>query len=104
AGDGPKAWLYAKLQWNPDQDVDALLDEWYKRAVGEAAASDLAAYFDMWESIWTKRLKDSPWFKMMKNKTYLSITDASYVNMVTNEDLEASKRLLDSVVDKAQTQ
>src|SRR5690606_38106674 len=30
-GDGPKAWISAKLQWDPQQDVDALLNEWYER-------------------------------------------------------------------------
>ncbi len=36
-GEGPKLWVSAKLQWDPSQDVDKLLDEWYTRAVGAAS-------------------------------------------------------------------
>jgi alpha-glucuronidase len=37
-GEGPKPWIYNKLQWNPNQNVDALLDDWYRAAVGEQDA------------------------------------------------------------------
>lgn len=43
-----------RLLWNPDQDADALLDEWYERMVGPAAAPDLKAYYDHWEHFWEK--------------------------------------------------
>ncbi|WP_158302117.1 DUF4838 domain-containing protein [Paenibacillus mesophilus] len=102
-GDGPKAWLAAKLQWNPERNVDALLMEWYERMVGPAAAPDIKAYFDLWETFWTQRVLTSNWFQDRKNSTYLSISDASYMNLVTESDLTTSKQLLASAVAKAGT-
>lgn len=101
--DGPKPWLAARLQWNPDQDVDALLWEWYERAVGPAAAHDLKAFYDLWERFWTVRIKKSPWFARSKGRTYLLFTDLEYLHLVTDEDINESKRLLASVVAKAET-
>ncbi|TMV48445.1 DUF4838 domain-containing protein [Paenibacillus mesophilus] len=98
-GDGPKAWLSAKLLWDPDQDVDALLQEWYERIVGPEAAPDLKAYFELWEDFWSVRIKDSPWF--MVGGILLPITNASYLNLVTDEDVAESRRLITSVVSKA---
>ncbi|MGI6083067.1 MAG: DUF4838 domain-containing protein [Limnochordia bacterium] len=101
--DGPKPWLAARLQWNPDQDVDALLWEWYERAVGPAAAHDLKAFYDLWEHFWTERIKESPWFARSKGRTYLLFTDLEYLHLVTDEDIRESTRLLASVVAKAKT-
>jgi hypothetical protein len=101
--DGPKPWLSARLQWNPDQDVDELLREWYVRAVGPEAADDLAAFYELWEHFWTVRIKGSPWFEVAKGRTYMPFNDQGYVHLVTDEDIQESKRLLASVVAKAQT-
>ncbi|RAV18988.1 hypothetical protein DQG23_22840 [Paenibacillus contaminans] len=103
AGEGPKAWLSAKLQWNPYADVDTLLNEWYERAVGAAAAPDLAAYFELWERFWTERVPASDWFQASKNNTYMPLDDAFYLSMVTEEDMAESRRLLESVMAKAVT-
>ncbi len=35
--DGPKAWLMAQLLWDPTQDAEGLLDEFYTNFFGEAA-------------------------------------------------------------------
>ncbi|WP_176706139.1 hypothetical protein [Paenibacillus hemerocallicola] len=51
-----------RLLWDPFQDEDALLQEWYERMVGPAAAVDLKAYDDYWEHFWTVRIQDSDWF------------------------------------------
>ena len=40
-----KIWLYAKLMWNPDQDVDALIDRFLAGYYG-AAAPLVREYFD----------------------------------------------------------
>ncbi|MBD2865325.1 DUF4838 domain-containing protein [Paenibacillus oceani] len=101
--DGPKAWLSAKLQWDPDQDVDDLLEEWYTRAVGEAAAPSLAAYFAHWEHFWTDRIQASDWFQNSKYATYLPFETADYMTLVTPADLTTSKTLLADVEAKAVT-
>ncbi|RAV17887.1 hypothetical protein DQG23_26120 [Paenibacillus contaminans] len=103
AGDGPKAWLSAKLQWDPNQDVDALLEEWYERAVGPAAAADLAAYYALWEHYWTEQIQASDWFQIGKNMTYLAFNDLSYLNLVTDDMVTQSRALLEAAVAKAGT-
>ena len=49
-GEGPKLYVSLKLQWDPTQDVDALLDEWYTMAVGQDAAPYVRKYYDHWRT------------------------------------------------------
>ncbi|GAA3408699.1 DUF4838 domain-containing protein [Paenibacillus hodogayensis] len=102
-GEGPKAWLSAKLQWNPDQNVDALLQEWYERAVGPNAAPDLAAYYAHWENFWTQRIPSSTWFQKYKNSIYLLFSDPIYLDLVTMDDITVSRQLLELALAKAVT-
>ncbi len=102
-GEGPKAWISAKLQWNPDLDEEALLEEWAVRAVGAAAAPDLIAYYEHWEHFWTERIVQSPWFHTNKVLTYFYFDTASYLKLVTDEEIAESRSLLESVVDKTVT-
>lgn len=103
-GEGPKPWISAKLQWDPYLDVDELLDEWYLRAVGSEAAPYLKEYYDHWEEFWTVRIKDSAWFNGSKNGTWLGFNNAGYLDLVTNEEIAASRVLLETAVEKAQTE
>jgi hypothetical protein len=48
ATQGPQYYVMAQLLWNPEQDGEALLGEFYQRAFGPAADS-VAKYFDLWE-------------------------------------------------------
>jgi hypothetical protein len=100
-GEGPKLYLALKLQWDPYSDVDALLKEWYVAAVGDKAAADLAAYYDLWEDFWTNRIKDSKWFT--RGGQYLAFDNAGYLDVVTYEDIEKSRRLLESTIEKTET-
>ncbi|GIP31232.1 DUF4838 domain-containing protein [Paenibacillus sp. J2TS4] len=106
-GEGPKAWLSAKLQWNPNQDENALLKEWYERAVGPAAAEDLEAYYDFWNEFWSNRIFSSQWYtnwsSAFPRTNYMRYNDSTYLNAVTEEDMAECRRLLESVVAKAQT-
>ncbi|MDF2721988.1 MAG: hypothetical protein K0Q59_1663 [Paenibacillus sp.] len=103
AGDGPKAWLFAKLLWNPDREPEDMLDEWYVRAVGAAAAPDLKAYFDFWEQFWTVRLQDSAWFEKRKTNIYFDFLNHAYLNELTEQDLLDLENWIDDVVDHAGT-
>ena len=107
-GEGPKPWISAKLQWNPDQDVDALLEEWYVRAVGEEAAPYLAAYYAHWEDFWTRRVFASDWYTSWRDgssrSNYLPFHRPEYLQLVTAEEMAESRRLLEAVVEKARTQ
>lgn len=106
-GEGPKAWLASKLQWDASADADVLLDEWYIRAVGEAAAADLRQYFEIWENFWEVRMLDSIWYENWKNasprRNFLNFYDSSYIKEVTEQEITLSRSLMESVVQKAVT-
>ncbi|MBP1991889.1 DUF4838 domain-containing protein [Paenibacillus eucommiae] len=106
-GEGPKPWVSAKLQWNPNEDVDQLSNEWYERAVGKEAAPLLAQYYSQWEQFWTTRIFETKWYKSWANSepraNFLLFGDYSYFEAVTAEDMAASRLLLEEVVAKAET-
>lgn len=101
-GEGPKAWIAAKLQWNADQDVDVLLQQWFERAVGADAAPYLEQYYDHWEQFWTARVFQSAWYLDWKNKAkrsnYLNIYEHYYLKEITKEELADSRSLLEQAV------
>jgi hypothetical protein len=100
-GEGPKLYLALKLQWDPYQDVDTLLRDWYVAAVGPRAAPDLEAYYGHWEKFWTERAVLSPWFR--RAGIYLEFFDPAYLDGVTPADMEKSRRLLLSVLARTET-
>ncbi|NLC43874.1 MAG: DUF4838 domain-containing protein, partial [Clostridiales bacterium] len=102
AGEGPKAWLASKLQWDPDQDVDALLDDWYVSAVGEDAAPYLREYFEFWEEFWTVRILDFNWFPSLP-RVYLDFNNLTYLRELTREELYSQQYLLYAVLENAKT-
>ena len=60
--DGPKAWIASQLMWDPDQDVDALLDDFCRGMFG-AAAGPMRHYFDMCERVWMTQPGEGKWFR-----------------------------------------
>lgn len=100
-GEGPKLYVSLKLQWDPKRNPDDLLKEWYFRAVGPAAAADLAAYYAHWEDFWTRRILQAKWFS--RGGQYLAFYSPGYLAEVTDEEIAGSRRLLEQVVCKAQT-
>jgi len=100
-GEGPKLYLSLKLQWNPDQDVDALLRDWYVVCVGQAAAGDLAAYYWIWETFWTGPALTSNWFT--PKGEYLRFSSPTYLLAVTPDLIRRSRALLESTVAKTKT-
>lgn len=104
-GEGPKLYVSLKLQWNPEYNVDELLNDWYCRAVGPDAAADLAAYYSLWEDFWTRRILKSKWFNRFKKGQFLPLTQApNYLNDVTQDDLNKSRKYLEAVLRKTKTQ
>ncbi|MBP1988494.1 DUF4838 domain-containing protein [Paenibacillus eucommiae] len=101
-GEGPKAWIAAKLQWNADQDVDTLLQQWYERAVGADAAPYLEQYYDHWEQFWTDRVFQSAWYLDWRNKAkrsnYLNLYEHYYLKEITKEEIADSRSLLEQAV------
>ena len=100
-GEGPKPYIHLKLWWNPDRDVDALLDEWYVRCVGPDAAASLKQYYAIWERFWTQDILNSAWFP--KTGTWLPFSSAAYLADVKREDITQSRRLLEETISRCQT-
>ncbi|HIG48671.1 MAG TPA: DUF4838 domain-containing protein [candidate division Zixibacteria bacterium] len=95
--EGPKSYLLAKLQWNPDLDVDALLTDWYECAVGIDAAPYLSAYYELWEDIWTKRILASNAFSL-KGQQWLPLHNDTYFDVLDRTDFAESRHLLEKAV------
>ena len=103
-GEGPKSYVTLRLWWNPDQDVDKMLQEWYVRCVGEDAAPYLEKYYEIWERFWTKDILTSMWFvKGRENAEWLPFHDLEYLADVKKEDILESRKLLDICASKCKT-
>lgn len=100
-GEGPKPYLTLKLWWDPRQDVDALLREWYVRCVGPKAAPALARYYALWERFWTRDILDSAWFTA--EGQYLNFASPAYLADAKPKALAQSRRLLDEVLARCET-
>ncbi|MGC8977306.1 MAG: DUF4838 domain-containing protein, partial [Candidatus Ratteibacteria bacterium] len=100
--EGPKLYLALKLQWNPYLDVDRVLDEWYRCAVGERAAPYLKKYFEFWEDYWTKRIPKSDWFKLDYKGQFLPFGSFRYLDLLKKEEIDYCESLLKKVFENAQ--
>ncbi len=52
--DGPRLYMMARILWNPDVDLDALLDEWNARMF-RGAAEPMKKYFARCEQAWNEQ-------------------------------------------------
>lgn len=101
-GEGPKAWVYAKLLWNPNQNVDALLDDWYVHCAGVAAAPELKAYYAIWEKFWSSDIFKSKWNR--SSDQYLPFDAApAYLLDVPQSYVTQSDALMDEALQLADT-
>ena len=100
-GEGPKGWIFAKLLWNPNQNVDDLLNDWYEHAAGPAAAPKLKAYYAIWEKFWTQDILKSKWWTQAG--PYLPFTSTEYLADVPQSYVEQSDQLLDEAYKLADT-
>ena len=101
-GEGPKLYIWLKLAWDPQQDVDKLLDEWYRRCVGEKAAPALKAYYEHWERFWTERATKTAWFS--ERGHFLRFYNPGYLEAVTEDDVEKSRTWLEKAGELAETE
>lgn len=102
-GEGAKPWLFLKLLWNPNQNVDTLLDEWYLRAVGSAAAPYLKQYYQAWETFWTQTVPSTLWFADGRDRVYFPFNEPSYLAAVTPALITQTNNLMASVVSQSAT-
>lgn len=102
-GEGPKAYIQAKLARDPSLDVDDLLTSWATLAVGPAAAVPLVEYYEHWEEFWTTRVTDTDWWEASKRGIYLNIHTSSYLDAVTQADVDLTNTLMSQVENLAVT-
>ena len=100
--EGPKGWIMTKLLWDPNQNLDSLLNEWYVSAVGTASASHLKKFYEIWEEVWTRDMPNSSWWKK-KGGTMLRFNDQSYVNDISFDKIQRADKLLKLVYTSAVT-
>lgn len=101
--EGPKLYVFLKLLWDPNADVDAITSEWYRLAVGDQAAEPLAKYFGFWEDYWMTRVPKTDWFQQYANRVYMNFVHTGYLDELTMEDLDACGKWMEQVVALAQT-
>ena len=94
--EGPMAYVTYKMLWDPFQDENKILDDWYRAAVGPEAAPYLRNYFERLEKFWTKDMPRSDWFKRC-GRTYLVPTWHDYLFELDKDFFEKSVKDLDMV-------
>jgi len=106
-GEGPKQWVFTKLLWNPNQNVDDLLHDWYTHFAGEKAAPKLADFYSIWEKFWTVDIYKSKWntdrgqyLPFGSDPSYLLDVPQSYITQ-SDADFAAALQLADTPERKA---
>jgi hypothetical protein len=100
-GEGPKPWVLGKLLWNPNRNVDSLLNVWYVAAAGAKAAPKLKAYYDLWEQFWAKDIFKSSWNN--DNGQFLYFPDLSYLIAVPESFVKQCDILMNAALKLAAT-
>lgn len=100
-GEGPRLYILLKLLWDPDLDVDALLEEWCVRCVGPVAAPSLQAYYRIWQDFWTKTIPKTEWFA--QGQQYLPFYLPTYLAEADGKLIARCQTLLERSVNESQT-
>lgn len=66
--DGPKAWLAARLAWDPGADADRALSLYYDSAYGPAARA-MRRFYDIAESRWANRTQEPRWIRFFHEES-----------------------------------
>jgi len=72
--DGPKAWLTARLLWDPDQNADALLDEFYTNFFGPAAGP-IRQFYELAEKWRDENEGPANWIKFYNDEAGVELFD-----------------------------
>ncbi|WPJ94653.1 DUF4838 domain-containing protein [Coraliomargarita algicola] len=70
--DGAKAWLGSELLWDPTQDADALLDEYYACFFG-AASGAMRAFYETAEDYRNQHEGAADWIKLYKDESSIAL-------------------------------
>ncbi|NQT54271.1 DUF4838 domain-containing protein [bacterium] len=88
--DGPKAWVASQLLWDVDQDVNDLLDDYYRNFYG-AAAEPMRRYWTTCERIWEDQGGTARWWKGFFDATQLELFPPETIQTLTAHLDEAAK-------------
>ena len=97
-GQGPHLYLYLKLFYDPEIDVEKTLDEWYEAAVGKEAAPYLKQYYALWNEFWDGPARKTQWYNSVKY-VYLALgIDGAYHNAVSPDLPRKCRELMEKTV------
>ena len=89
---GCKAWLTAELLWNPKQDVEKLLDEFYLHFFG-AAAEPMRHFYEYAETHRNNHEGRAEWIKFYEDEFAIELFDAQSLRDM-REFVESGKVLV----------
>lgn len=100
-------YVYSRLLWNPDQDVDQILDEYYRIYYGPAAGEAKLLYERMmsnWLKIWSLTVRDEPGKKrgsvgMWSDRK--AVQKAAWGQVYTVEEMQAFEKQLTALENAA---
>ena len=88
-------WAFAKLQWDTSRDIDVLLNEFYEKMFGKAAAT-MAAYYALLERAW-----NTPRPGRSNDMLVVSRNAAQQCLAISPHEIEAGLELLDQALQEA---
>ena len=95
-GEGPQSYLEFKLTWNPNLDLDRVLDAWCRACGGDEAAPYLREFYDLWEEYWREgKYKESRWWKATCHMVYLWFQWPDWCYTIEPDRLERAGKLVD---------
>lgn len=100
-GEGSKPWIMGKLLWNPNYNVDSLLNVWYVSFAGKKAAPKLKSFYQVWEQFWSKDIFTSSW--NYDTHQYLNFTVLSYLSAVSKEYGSNCDKFINDALNLAET-
>ncbi|MEM8868184.1 MAG: DUF4838 domain-containing protein [Verrucomicrobiota bacterium] len=74
--DGAKSWLTAELLWDPSQEVEALLEEFYLQFFGEASGP-MRSFYELAEAYRNENEGAPDWIKFYKDEAGIQLFDTS---------------------------
>lgn len=92
--DGAKAWVAARLLWDPEQHADNLYDRYFELFYG-AAAPDIRAFFSLAEEAWMTQEGPAYWLKYYGDLRQVELLDGK---------TERMSGLLQQALDRAATE
>lgn len=70
--EGPEHWVCAQLLWQPDQSIEALLEDYFQGYYRESA-EPMRRYFDQCEAVWLEQPRPAAWLKYYESINQLAL-------------------------------